>query len=105
MIIVDNKMLYIIGFAAVAIIIIGTFLINPIQYDEDGEPTNYGGSDDAGGEVVEEYGYEPNFEGKNWMEMVFGSLPGETESLLFAVQAALGAIIIGYFIGANVKRD
>lgn len=101
----DNKTLYICGFAAVAIIIVGTFLLVPIQYDEDGEPTNYGGSDDAGGEAVEQYGYEPNFEGKNWMEMVFGALPGETESFLFAVQAAIGAIIIGYFIGANTKKD
>ena len=31
-------------------------------------------------------------------------LPGETESLLFAVQAAIGAIIIGYFIGFNAGQ-
>ncbi len=43
---------------------------------------------------------------KTWWNGIFGDyeLPGETESLLFAVQAAIGAIIIGFFIGQNSGR-
>ena len=69
----------------------------------DGE---FGGSDDSGGETTEDYGYTP------WTVDLFClitgndeyELPGETESLLFAVQAAIGAIIIGYFIGLNAGK-
>ncbi|AGI48209.1 ABC-type cobalt transport system, periplasmic component [Thermoplasmatales archaeon BRNA1] len=66
----------------------------------------FGGSDDAGGEEADKYGYEA------WtgdiLTIITGDedyeLPGETESMLFAVQAAIGAIIIGYFIGANSMK-
>jgi cobalt transport protein len=92
----DNKTLYIVGFAIIAIMCVGTLLL------VNGE---FGGSDDAGGEVVEEYDYEPWTE--DWMADLGFELPGETESFLFAVQAAIGAIIIGYFIGMNAasKKD
>jgi cobalt transport protein len=86
----DNKVLYIVGFAIIAILFVGTLLM------VNGE---FGGSDDAGGEVAEDYGYEPWTD--NWMADIGFELPGETESFLFAVQAAIGAIIIGYFIGTN----
>lgn len=86
----DNKVLYIVGFAIIAILCVGTLLM------VNGE---FGGSDDAGGEVAEDYGYEPWTD--NWMADIGFELPGETESFLFAVQAAIGAIIIGYFIGTN----
>ena len=92
----DNKVLYIVGFAIIAILCVGTLLM------VNGE---FGGSDDAGGEVAENYGYEPWTD--NWMADIGFELPGETESFLFAVQAAIGAIIIGYFIGTNAasKRE
>ena len=92
----DNKTLYIVGFAIIAIMCVGTLLL------VNGE---LGGSDNAGGEVVEEYDYEPWTE--DWMADLGFELPGETESFLFAVQAAIGAIIIGYFIGMNAasKKD
>ena len=43
--------------------------------------------------------YVPLFTG------IFGDyeLPGENDSMLFALQAAIGAIIIGYFIGRYTK--
>ena len=43
--------------------------------------------------------YEP------WYVGIFGDyeLPGETESLLFALQAAIGALIIGFFVGRYTK--
>ena len=57
--------------------------------------SEFGGSDDKGEEVIKTI--KPNYEpwAKNLIE-----LPGdETESLLFALQAALGAGIVGYVLG------
>ncbi|GGF94323.1 energy-coupling factor ABC transporter substrate-binding protein [Paenibacillus abyssi] len=43
--------------------------------------------------------YEP------WFSLI-GEIPGETESMLFALQAALGAGLIGYVIGLfKGRRD
>ena len=84
---------YIVGFAVIAIIVVGTLLL---------VPGDFGGSDDAGGSAAEDAGYEPWTD--NWMADLGFELPGETESFLFAVQAAIGAIIIGYFIGLNAGR-
>jgi cobalt transport protein len=93
----SNTTIYIVGFAIIAIMVIGTLAYGLSAGDE------FGGSDDSGGSVAEDdYGYEP-WTG-NWMEDLGFELPGETESLLFAVQAAIGAIIIGYFIGLNAGR-
>jgi cobalt/nickel transport protein len=51
------------------------------------------GTDDVASEIVDDSGYEPN-------PIVLWEPPSaEIESLLFAVQAAIGGIILGYFIG------
>ena len=85
-----NQKIYIGGFAVIVIMCVGTLaLVN-------GE---FGGSDDAGGGDAEAHGYEP-WTG-NLFDILGFELPGETESMLFAVQAAIGAVIIGYFIGQN----
>jgi len=89
-----NQKLYIGCFA-----VIGVFCVATLALADGG----FGGSDDAGGESADKYGYEA------WtgdiLTIITGDpdyeLPGETESMLFAVQAAIGAIIIGYFIGYN----
>jgi cobalt/nickel transport protein len=54
----------------------------------------FGGADDAAEGVITEInpGYEP------WFKPLT-ELPGETESMLFALQAALGAGVIGYSLG------
>lgn len=63
-------------------------------YNGYGEDEGYfGGSDGAASEVIEESGYEP------WFSSIWEPPSGEIESLLFAVQAAIGALIIGYFFG------
>ncbi|MCQ2078485.1 MAG: energy-coupling factor ABC transporter substrate-binding protein [archaeon] len=89
-----NQKIYIGCFAIIAVLCIGT--LATVNGD-------FGGSDDAGGEVVEEYGYTP------WTEDLFATIgfemPGETESLLFALQAAIGAVIIGYFIGVTTATN
>lgn len=53
----------------------------------------YGGADGAAEDLISETGYEP------WFESIWEPPSGEIESLLFATQAAIGAIIIGYFVG------
>ena len=56
----------------------------------------WGGSDDQAENVIEELtggDYQP------WFGSVWTPPSGEIESLLFALQAAFGAIIIGYFLG------
>ena len=65
----------------------------------------FGGSDDAGSQVVEEVdsSYEP------WaapiLEKIFGGeLPGEVESLLFCVQTGIGVGIIAFVMGRFVER-
>ena len=85
----SNKTIYIAGFAVVFIMCLGIFVV-----------TNggWGGSDDSGGEAAEDHGYVPWL--TDWIDAIYGELPGEIESLLFAIQAAIGAIIIGYFIGS-----
>ena len=57
--------------------------------------SEFGGSDDKGEEMIKTI--KPNY--KPWAKNLI-ELPGEeTESLLFALQAALGAGIVGYVLG------
>ena len=76
-------------------IIVIVLLVAPLaMYSGLGEDQGYfGGSDDQGSDGVSETGYEP------WFSSFWEPPSGEIESLLFAVQAAIGAIIIGYFFG------
>ena len=76
-------------------ILVLVILIVPLaMYSGLGEDQGYfGGSDDQGSDGVSETGYEP------WFNSIWEPPSGEIESLLFAVQAAIGAIIIGYFFG------
>ena len=67
-----------------------------VMYLGHGEDDGYfGGSDDQGGEAIEEM--NPNYQ--PWFSPIWEPPSGEIESLLFALQAAIGAIIIGYYIG------
>ena len=66
---------------------------------------DFGGSDDAGSQVVEEVdsSYEP------WATPILetiigGELPGELESLLFCVQTGIGVGVIAFFMGRFVER-
>lgn len=90
----DRRIWYAVGFLAIALMCVVTL------YAVKGD---FGGADDAGGDAVGEL--DPNYE--PWWNGIFGDyeLPGETESLLFAVQAAIGAIIIGFAIGRYSKGN
>lgn len=66
---------------------------------------DFGGSDDAGSEMVEEItdGYEP------WTLPVLekylgGEIPGEIESLLFCLQTGIGTSIIAFCMGRLIER-
>ncbi len=56
---------------------------------------NFGGSDDAASKAIETS--EPGF--KPWFQPLWKPPSAEIESLLFAVQAAIGAGVIGYVVG------
>jgi cobalt/nickel transport protein len=56
----------------------------------------FSGSDDAGSDVIAQIA--PNYNSK-WIANVWTPPGGETESILFALQAAAGGICIGYFFG------
>ena len=76
----------------IAVIII--LIIPLVMYSGLGEDQGYfGGSDDQGSDSVSETGYKP------WFNSIWVPPSGEIESLLFALQAAIGALIIGYFFG------
>ncbi|ABX41761.1 energy-coupling factor ABC transporter substrate-binding protein [Lachnoclostridium phytofermentans] len=66
----------------------------------------FGGSDDAGSQVVSEITgeeYEPWFTPvmETW---IGGELPGEIESLIFCVQTGIGVGVLAFFMGRFVER-
>jgi cobalt/nickel transport protein len=77
------------------IILVIIISITPlVMYNGLGEDEGYfGGADGQAGDAISESGYEP------WFSSIWEPPSGEIESLLFALQAAIGAIIIGYFFG------
>jgi cobalt/nickel transport protein len=87
----------------VLVVVIAIFPM--VMYSGLGEDQGYfGGSDGQAGEAVEATGFEP------WYSSIWEPPSGEIESLLFAVQAAIGALIIGYFFGywnaeSKYKKD
>ena len=72
-------------------------LIFPLMTIRDSE---FGGADGAAEDVIAEMNpdYEP------WAESIIELPGGETETLLFCLQAALGALIIGYGFGYFAAR-
>lgn len=65
----------------------------------------FGGSDDAGSQVVEEVdsSFQPIAE-PILEKMIGHELPGEVESLLFCVQSSIGVGILAFFMGRFVER-
>ncbi|RDY25378.1 energy-coupling factor ABC transporter substrate-binding protein [Romboutsia weinsteinii] len=60
----------------------------------------YGGADGEAESAITEINpsYEP------WFNSFYEPPSGEIESLLFSIQAALGAGVIGYYLGSRKKR-
>lgn len=61
-------------------------------------PGTYTGTDDAARQAIAEHGYEP------WFESLWSPPSKEVESLIFALQAALGAGVLGYVLGVRRGR-
>lgn len=79
------------------ILVCAVILIFPLMTIRDSE---FGGADGAAEEVIAEL--DPDYE--PWAESVIELPGGETESLLFCLQAALGAAVIGFGFGYLVAR-
>lgn len=76
----------------ILVIVLVLIIAIPLLFMGDNE---FGGSDDAASDAVSELqsDYEP------WFESLWEPPSGEIESLLFCVQAALGAGIVGFALG------
>ena len=61
----------------------------------------FSGSDGQGQQAISELA--PNYQ--PWFESLMTPASKEIESLLFALQAALGAGVIGYWLGVSVTRE
>lgn len=92
----DKKIALILILVALIIIIVPLFALKGAEF---------GGSDDAGSQKVEEISgeYEP------WFTPVAetalnGEIPGEVESLLFCVQTGIGVGIVAFLMGRFVER-
>lgn len=77
--------------AGIAAIII--LMAIPLMTINDSE---FGGADGLGSEVVAEIAPEYNSE---WVTNIWEPPGGETESMLFALQATAGGLLIGYAFG------
>lgn len=77
--------------AAAALIVAAPMLL--------GLPGEYGGSDAQAQAAIEESGYQP------WFEPLWSPPSGEIESMIFALQAAAGAGLLGFLLGRARRRD
>jgi cobalt/nickel transport protein len=81
------------GITIIGILAIILLMAFPLFIIKDSE---FGGSDGAGSETVAAIAPEYNAE---WIGNWWEPPGGETESMLFALQATAGGILIGYFFG------
>ena len=67
----------------------------------DGEVAIFGGADDQAKNLIGEI----NPEYQPWFESLIEPASGEIASMLFALQAAIGAGFIGYYLGCARTRE
>ena len=79
------------------LLLCAAILVYPLLTNHESE---FGGADGAAEELITQLNpdYEP------WAESLIELPGGETESLLFCLQAALGSIIVGFGFGYLVAR-
>ncbi|MGX4598335.1 energy-coupling factor ABC transporter substrate-binding protein [Faecalimicrobium sp. JNUCC 81] len=72
-------------------------IITPLILNSGAE---YGGADGEAEDLIGQInpGYEP------WFNSLYEPPSGEIESLLFSTQAALGAGVIGYYLGSRRRK-
>ena len=81
----------------VLVLVCAAILIFPLMTIRDSE---FGGADGAAEEAIA--AVDPDYE--PWAESIVELPGGETESLLFCLQTALGAVVIGFGFGYLVAR-
>lgn len=81
----------------ILVVLCAVILIFPLMTIKDSE---FGGADGAAEEAIAVV--DPDYEA--WADPILEPPGGETESLLFCLQTALGAIVIGYGFGYLVAR-
>ena len=81
----------------ILVILCVAILVFPLMTIQDSE---FGGADGAAEEAIAVV--DPDYEA--WADPILEPPGGETESLLFCLQTALGAIVIGYGFGYLVAR-
>lgn len=92
----DKKLAIILIIAAILIAMVPLFALKGAEF---------GGSDDAGSQMIEEiHGeYTPWFT-PVLETLIGGEIPGEVESLIFCVQTGIGVGIIAFIMGRFVER-
>lgn len=92
----DKRAIIIILIAVILIITIPLFALKGAEF---------GGSDDAGSQVVEaiKADYQPWFT-PILESLIGGEIPGEVESLMFCIQTGIGVGIIAFLLGRFVER-
>lgn len=92
----NTKTVLVLLIAAILIAVVPLFALKGAEF---------GGSDNAGSEMVDEINgeYEP------WFTPVLetalgGELPGEVESLVFCIQTGIGVGVIAFLMGRFVER-
>ena len=81
----------------VLVLVCAAILIFPLMTIRDSE---FGGADGAAEEAIAQV--DPDYE--PWAESILEPPGGETESRLFCLQTALGAVVIGFGFGYLVAR-
>lgn len=83
-----SPMVYLLGIGLIVLL-----AVVPLVIVQDSE---FGGSDGAGSAAIAEIAPEYDSE---WIGNIWEPPGGETESLLFALQATAGGVLIGYCFG------
>lgn len=82
----------------ILILLIVILTVTPLLIVKNSE---FGGADGEAETVIEQV--NPNY--KPWADNLIAPPGGETESMLFALQAAIGALIIGFGFGYFKGKD
>ncbi|MGB1250046.1 MAG: energy-coupling factor ABC transporter substrate-binding protein [Candidatus Promineifilaceae bacterium] len=82
-----------IGTILAGVLIIILLMVYPLMTVKN---TEFGGSDGLGSDTVAEIA--PNYDSE-WVSNIWEPPGGETESMLFALQATAGGVLIGYAFG------
>ena len=88
--------------AVVLLAALPLWLVKTPAPDADGRPAAiFAGADDQAKELIGTIA--PDY--RQWFEPLLEPASSEIASLLFALQAALGAGFIGYYLGVSVGRE